>query len=241
MKKFVVRGSLFVVLLLSTIYYLPSTSHAVKPTSTATSSSNFQAKLKALQDEIASKAANLKQEVSKKLQNKAFIGFVKSKSSTSLTLASDTGTKIITINEFTEFAGGTKTKKFNLSSLETDTFLAALGDIDETEVLTAKRIIKLDPKEIKRKTVFGTVITLGEQTLTIKTVDGQKLNFSISNKTIYQLGKTKADFDDIKLNKPIVVVSVESASSPKARFIYILPYSSNVKPEKEGISFDPEL
>lgn len=229
----IVRSQALLIIIINLIILTPTL--ALEPSTVATSSPELQVKLKALQNEIASKASQLKQEISKKLQNKAFVGFVKSKSTNSLTIATNTGTRIININEYTEFSGGTKTKKFNLNSLETDNYLVALGDIDESEVLTAKKIIKLDPEEVKRKVVFGTVTTLGEQTLTIKTVDGQKFNFSTGSKTIYQLEKAKAGFDDIKLNKPIIVVGTESESSvPKARFIYILPYSPNIQPEKEG-------
>lgn len=199
----------------------------------STSSANFQAKLKALQEEIASKAAKLKSEVSKKLQNKAFVGFVKSKSENSLTLATKTGTKIININEYTEFVGGTKLKKFNFASLEIESYLAALGDIDETEVLIAKRVIKLEPvNEEKMQITFGKIVLLGEENFTIKTLDNKNSNFTANAKTVYQLGRKKADFEDIKLNKPIVVVS--SGDLTKARFVYIFPYSLNIQPEKEG-------
>ena len=67
----------------------------------STPSADVQSKLKALQNEIASKAAKLKNEISKKLQNKAYIGVVKSKSSNTLTLATRSGTKVVNTNQDT--------------------------------------------------------------------------------------------------------------------------------------------
>lgn len=212
--------------------------HAIEPTSTASSSSaDFQAKLKALQEEIASKAAKLKTEISKKLQNKAFIGFIKSISQTTITIGTETGTRIINLNEYTEYKGKKGKAVVNLNNLEVDDYIAALGDIDETETLTAKKIILLEPpKENKKQIVFGKVILLTSPIVTLQTKDNQKITFQTSAKTVYQLGKKAGNFDNIELNKPLVAVITATADAWVARFIYIFPYSSNIEPEASASS-----
>ena len=62
-------------------------------------SADIKSKLEELKKEIASKAAILKQEVNKKLKDKAYVGKVKHKSDSSLTLAASSGPKIVSINQ----------------------------------------------------------------------------------------------------------------------------------------------
>src|SRR3989338_2847231 len=76
----------------------------------STPSADIKIKLEELKKEIASKAAKLKQEISSKLKDKAYIGNVKSKSDTSLTIATSTGPKIISVNQDTIFDSKIKSK-----------------------------------------------------------------------------------------------------------------------------------
>jgi hypothetical protein len=190
-------------------------------------SADFKQKLKVLQEEIASKAAKLKQEVSQKLQNKAYIGFVKSKSDTSLTIATITGTKIININEFTEYSGKTATKtKLSFKTLAVDDYIAALGDIDDNEVLTSKRILKTEPvKPVTKQIVFGqvTAVDRDNQVITLQTKNGQSKSFTCTDNTNIKIGKNDAGFIDIKFGRNIIVVVVESPSGGQiARLVDIL-------------------
>ena len=84
----------------------------------STPSANIKAKLEELKQEIASKAAKLKQEINLKLQNKAFIGTIKTKSINSITLASNTGSKIISLNQDTQYASRIKNTKYSYSSTQ---------------------------------------------------------------------------------------------------------------------------
>lgn len=189
----------------------------------STPSAEVKTKLQALQAEIASKAAKIKQEISKKLQNKVYAGFIKSKSANSITLATSQGSRIININEYTIYQAQ-KSK-----SLSTDDYILALGDIDDTAVLTAKKIIKTASPSGIRQIHFGTVTGLEGQTVIIQTKQGQSISLLTDAETIFRMGKSGGAFDNIKANKPIIAVGTSSAKTLKTRFIYILPYSSPLK------------
>lgn len=199
----------------------------------STPSADAKTKLQALQTEIASRAAKIKQEISKKLQNKVYVGFIKSKSASSLTLATATGSKIININEYTQYQGQFttgKTNKQNINSFVADDFVSALGDIDDTAVLTAKKVIKTASPSAQRQIVFGSVTSLGDRTVVLQTKQGQNFSLLINTGTVFKMGKTDGNLDDIKINKPIIAVGESSSSRTiKTRFIYIHPYSSPLK------------
>ena len=195
----------------------------------STPSADVTTKLKALQVQIASQAAKIKQDINKKLQNKVFAGTIKSKSDNSLTLATKTGTRMVSLNDYTDYDGKGKVA---LKSLTADDYVIALGDIDETEVLTAKKVIKTaSPSAEERKIVFGQVTSTSDQTVTIQR-DGQNTSISVDKDTDYSFGKNPGSFDEIKAGKPIVAIGQTSQGNIlQARFIYIFPYTANIKPK----------
>lgn len=186
-------------------------------------SADVTTKLKALQAEIASQSVKIKLEISKKLQNKVFAGFISSKSDNSLTLATKMGTRMVNINDYTEYSGKGKINDY----------VIALGDIDETEVLTAKRVIKTaSPSAEERKAVFGQVTGTGDQMVTIRGKDGTNISVSVGSDTNYSFGKNPGSFDEIKVSEPIVVIGeMLKNNTLQARFVYIFPYTANMKPK----------
>ena len=169
---------------------LPSPSYA----SEATPSSDIKSKLEELKREVASRAAKLKTEVTKKLTNKAYVGSLKSISSSSLTLASEAGPKLVTINQDTvyeskithpSYGGKTKTK-FSQKTLSEEDYLATLGDVDETGVLTAKKIVLLPasrgertPNTEPKTYIWGQIISASEKLFTIKDGAGKNIAATI--------------------------------------------------------------
>lgn len=231
MNKLLVISSLFIAIMVLTVF--PSTMNYKLQTAYAansTPSADVSNKLKALQAEIASQASKIKQEIGKKLQNKVFAGFIKTKSNTSLTLATLTGIRMVNINEYTDYQGKIKT---SLKNLAQDDYVIALGDIDESEVLTARRVIKTaSPSAEIREVIFGQVVHTSDQTISIQDKDTQTLSISVTDDTNYTFGKSPSSFDNIKLNNPIIVIGIPSVSGIiQARFIYIFPYTANIKPK----------
>lgn len=222
-----------VFLLLQTINYNLQPIYAVDSSQSASGSADIKSKLKALQEEIASRAANMKTEVAKKLQNKAYIGQIKDKNSTSITLENN---RNVNINEFTEYVVKSKTYTGGdgFKNIALGNSIAALGDIDDKGILTAKRIIKLGaPIPPLKKIIHGIVISISGGKATLKNIQGEQYSIAFDKKTDYQMGKSDGKLDDIRMNTWLIVVAEPLTGSDilQAKFVYIFPYALKTKPK----------
>ncbi|MBI2019841.1 hypothetical protein HYS94_00260, partial [Candidatus Daviesbacteria bacterium] len=134
-----------------------------------------------LKKEIASKAALLKQQVNQRLQNKAYVGSIKTKTSTSLTLASVSGPKMVTINQDTVYESRVKSrKKFSQKDLKEEDEVAALGEVDEIGVLTAKKIVLLPTTNSQPKTyLWGQIVSISDKLATLKNRENKNVAVSL--------------------------------------------------------------
>ncbi len=210
----------------------------------STPSAEVKTKLQNLQTEIASRAAKIKQEIGRKLQNKVYTGFIKSKSVNSITLATSQGSKIINLNEYTVYQmqnpSTGKVSKQDLKDLAADDYILALGDIDDTAVLTAKKVLKTASPSALKQVIYGTVTSVDNGTVIIQNKEGQNISLLINEKTLYKMGKSEGSLDDMKLNKPVIAVGENTQSKTlKTRFIYILPYSTPIKSKVASPSASP--
>lgn len=227
----------------------------------STSSASIQDKLKALQSEIASRAAAMKNEVTKKLLNKAYIGTIKNKDAQSLTVDMRANAGKINISEFTEYIvksisydGDAGLKKLNISDP-----IAALGDVDDKGVLTAKRVLKLNKPVAFKKVIHGIVTGIAKDSATVKTVYGDQFTINFDKNTDYKIGNSDGGFDDIKVNRWIIAVVSEVIPAPTptpdkqstasatpqattllADFTYIFPSSVSIKPKASTPSATPK-
>ena len=202
--------------ILYTLYSIPV--HAAD----STPSADIKIKLEQFKAEIASKAAKLKSEIDRKLTNRAYIGKVKQKSNTSLTLASSSGPRIITINQDSEFASWVKGKKFSQKILSEEDYIASLGDIDETGVLTAKKIVLLDPKThtLDPKTyLWGQIIAISDNLATLKSKEGKSIAVSLNS--------------NVNVNQFVILTGNMGKNDIfKASFVYIIPQGGILKSKK---------
>ena len=179
MRKLVVISSWFVVGLM--LFFSLPTIYAAE----STPSADLKVKLEELKKEIASKAARLKGEITTKLTNKAYVGNVKTKTAASLTLATKTGAKIVSINQDTEFKSNTKARKnLILKTLLEEDYVAALGDMDETGVQTAKKIVLLpQPKAgqplAEKIYLWGQIVSISDKLATLKNRDSKNIAVSL--------------------------------------------------------------
>lgn len=238
-KLKLLRLIIFVIIFTSPFILPLSTLQAVDATRSASPSEALKYKLKELQESIASRAAKLKNEIGKKLTSRAYVGTIQAISGTTITLATQKGVKIVNINDFTEFRGWKKPK---INSLANGDFIVALGDIDDTEGLTAKRIIscqdtgaRCNPATIKsakvdfeqRQIIWGRLVSSSQSLLSIRTNQNQVYNFAIAPDTEFRPNNLTP------LNKPIIVVATKTKDNAlKGRFIYIpnLPAHSATAP-----------
>ena len=216
------KFKILILILLFTLHFSFFTSAilAEESTQSASPSATFQAKLKALQEEIASKAAQFKNEVGRKLQNKAYVGFVRTVTSTSLDIETNIATKSAKLNEFTEILSkGKKIKNVALGD-----YVAALGDIDEVDNLIAKKIIKLTPSSPAPKTIFGKVLNIDSKNIIIQNKEKQNVNLLVNADTTYKSASAKeVGIKDITPGREIIIVATPAKSEVlQTRFIYIL-------------------
>ena len=204
----------------------------------STPSADIQKKLQELKTEIASKAAKLKQEVNQKLTNKAYIGVVKSKSQTSITLAAKNGTRLVSINQDTVYQDNTPKKKGakqvtpSVDSVKEESNIAALGDVDDTGVLHARKIIILpSPADSKPKTYLWGQVTSISDLASIKTKEASTAAVSTSNID------TK-----FKLNDFVIISGVKNKNDiVEAHFLYVIPTEAVLKPKISTPSATPKV
>lgn len=193
---------------------------------------SIRSKIESLKQEIASKAAKYKQEITQKLQNKAYIGSIKAFSEQSITLTSNDTPLVVKINQDTIYESNVN-KKYTFKNLEQEDYIAALGDIDETNVLTAKKIIELPQStKIIKFISWGQILELSGK-IVIKTNDDKRLTLTVDSDTTYQKGENEISFEDIRINDQLVVVGViNKAGSVVSQYIYIFPKGTTTKPQK---------
>ncbi|MDP3973788.1 MAG: hypothetical protein Q8P92_03060 [Candidatus Daviesbacteria bacterium] len=221
------RGYRFQVLGYSLLFFLLSTvTCTLSPIYAAdsTPSASIQSKLDELKKEIASKAAKLKGAVDKKLTDKAYIGTIKAKSETTITLATDTDPKVININEDTVFESEVKgVRNVSLKTLETEDYIAALGDIDDTQVLTAKKIVLYPEPAPKKEFVWGQIISISDKLITLK--NNQSKNIAVSY----------SGDEDFKVNNFVILTGNYNENDVfEAEFLYVIKTGGILKPNKEA-------
>lgn len=237
---------IFIALFSTSSVYALNPTPSVSAAPTASPSANLQTKLKALQEEIASKAAKLKQEVGKNLQNKAYIGLFDPDSNTSFKVSTVSSAKTVSINEFTQFSSLVKLTskaKLDLKSLAASDSVAALGDIDDNGVLTAKKVVKLAPLQPNEKQlIYGSVAEITNQTISIKDKLGKIISVKLSASTDFNQGPEISTLNKIKVNQTVLaIVEKSSESTYSARLIYSYPVANifKTKPASQSAVASP--
>ncbi len=194
----------------------------------SSSSADIKAKVQQFIKDSASKAAQLKKELEKSLQNRAYVGKIKTKSELTITLASKNGPRIININQDTEFSSQLK-KKYSQKLISEEDYIAALGDTDENQVLTAKKIILLNPQPkagqpLADKTyLWGQVTAISDKLMTLK--DRSLKNVSVSLPS------------PVKLNNFLILTGGKNKNDIfEADFVYIIPQGGILKPKRVATS-----
>ncbi len=230
-KIYDLRFTIFLTIL---ILFINHQSFIINQVSAAESSpsADIKSKLEQLKEQIASRAAQIKQEISTQLQNKAYVGSVKTISENSLTLASLTGPKIVNINQDTVYENETSKAKYAFKNVEAEDYVAALGDVDETGVLTAKKIILMPKDTTQKRIIWGQITTLGNN-LVIKAKDSKNTKILLQDETSFQKGNEEITIDDVKLNDFVIIVNSENTQGVlTANFIYVIPRGGIIRAKK---------
>lgn len=229
-----VQGTVLTVLLIALtirymLYPVPSYAQDSSP------SGSLIQKLNDLKNDIASKAAQIKNEVTQKVQNKAIIGSIINISDTEVTIQTLNAAKIIRYDEFTEILGA-KNKKIEIDTLEIDDKIAALGDVDDKNNLVAQRLIYLENFASNSAVLlWGQIQKTSGNVITVKTQSGDTKNLITNFQTNFFLGNEEASILDTKVEKFLVARALtQKDGSLKARYIYFIPSKGFTKPTEKS-------
>ena len=203
-------------------------------TPTGVLTSTVDQKLEELKRDIASKAAQLKSEVNKRIGNKALLGTVTVTSTDRLTIDSKNGSKTIKTNEYTLYQNDSKqkTKKaYSFDQIQTGDTLVSIGDIDETGALLAKKVVRVDPPQKKAYSYLSGQIGSVTNLAFVLELRGKPIaDVSYTGKTFIQNGKAEGTSSDIKPGRRAVVILSSGTEASQSAFIYLPPETSVIKP-----------
>lgn len=219
MKKFMI----FVVFLLTISFWLSIVPKASAADSTP--SADIRSKLEELKKEIASKAAKIKLEVDRKSKDKVFIGKVTNITETVLILETKNGSKNVNMSQDTVFGSDTNLK-YSKKLLEKNDYVAALGDVDDTESLVAKKIVLQNNPPSQPKTYLWGQIISTDDLVTLK--DKQSKNIAVSLISPVKIG-----------NFVILTGKFSKNDIFETDFVYVIPQGGILKPKSASHSASP--
>lgn len=216
-KSFIINQTIFAA----------DSSTSAKPS--ASSSATLIDKINNLKTEIASKAANLKLDVTKKIQNKAISGIVNSKTETELVIIKkDNSEQVIKINEFTTYQ--TLAKKPSLKDIDPEDFIVALGDLDDKNNLVAKKIVWMKkPEEVKRLYIWGQIQGVTNNSLTIKQANLENVSVLTNSNTHYFAGSDEVKLSDFTVKRFVVALAYDKSSHLNSEVLFLLPSGGVIK------------
>lgn len=230
-QRLVLISLLLAITIPYTLYPIPSYAQESSPSATIAD------KINALKEEIASKAAEIKTQITKKVQNKALIGKIISISDTEVTVQTLKEAKIIKIDEFTEVLGA-KNKEIKIETLEGGDSVAALGDFDDKNTLVAQKLVFLENyASASARLIWGKIQKTAAPTITLITKDGNTESILTNSSTNYFLGNEEASIADAKVEKQLVArVTQQKNGTLLAKYIYFIPSMGFTKPDSEDSS-----
>jgi hypothetical protein len=230
-----VTGLFFALLFTVTYTLTPILAATASPSA---SPSDNDATLKQLQKEIASKAAQYKADVTKKIGNKAFIGTVKEIQNQTLIITTKKGDQKVITDQYTNFQDSVTKKPIVLKDLSKDNFLVTLGDVDDQGSLTAKKVIRIKSFQLKDQfAVWGQIQTVLPSSITLTQANDQKFSLSLDQNTTFRLGDDEASLTDVKTSNFLISLGIKNSdNSLTSSFIYLLNPSGNLKITKTATS-----
>lgn len=200
----------------------------------STPSGSVLEKLNSLKMEIASKAAEIKADIGRKIVNRAWSGVISSKTDSLIVVKSNDEEHRIRIDEYTVYTTGKTKDKGLLKDLTIGDFIVAIGDVDDENILKAKKVIRSKQIVINKSLIWGQIQSTTNNLIKVRTVDGEK-DLTMQTLTTYWLGSKEASISDAKKDKFLLAVTEGSGSADlKAMMIYFIPTTGYFKPEKKA-------
>ena len=192
-------------------------------------------KINALKQDIASRAAQLKTEITRKVQNKAIIGTILEVRDSEIIIETLDSTKTVKYDEFTQ-ARGLKNKEIKIETLEAGDKIAALGDMDDKNNLITQRVVFLENfASNSAELVWGQIQKAQGASLTIQNKSGTTEIITTNSQTQFFLGNEEASIIDAKVEKHLLARGTrQKDGSLRAKFIYFIPSSGFTKPVEKS-------
>jgi hypothetical protein len=207
-------------LLVTVIFLLFTVCCSLSP-AFASDSSGMENKINSLKNEIASRAAEIKGEVNKKVQNKVYAGMVSDISGNQITLNTKNGDRIVRVNEYTSYSSNVSQTLTSLSQISVNDFMVALGDVDDKNTLVAKKVLRDKPTlTTQNPPLFATIKSTTDSAITITTQDKKQLDLTISASILFKLTSKKALITDLLIGKAIIYITKGNDNTPQ--FIYLI-------------------
>lgn len=188
----------------------------------ASPSASLQDKIKNLETEIASKASQIKSQITQKIQNKAYSGTILSQDDSQISLDSGNGKRTMLINQYTNYF--TESKK-PIKGVKTGDFIVALGDVDDKNNLVAKKIIKTSKPDFSPPSyLMCKVMSINSSSFNCLGKNNQTQLVATSSNTLYQAGLREASASALESNRFIIATGeLDNKKVFLARFIYLTP------------------
>lgn len=234
MRKLIALVTLVLVINVGVIQAGESSSGGVLGEKQSSPSGSILEKLNELKTEIASKAAQIKAEVGKKIENKAWSGVITSKNIDLITIKSDKDDRKISVDEYTLFTTGKIKDKGLLKDLAVGDFVVAIGDVDDKNILQAKKVLRSKKIVIDKRLIWGQITGFADTMIKLRSVDGNK-ELKTGINTDFWLGSKEASIQDAKKDKFLLaVIEGSTSASLNVSTIYFIPTTGYFKPEKKA-------
>lgn len=191
-------------------------------------------KLNILKTEIASKAAEIKATVSRKIVNRAWSGTIVGISGSTITINSGKDDRRISVNEYALLTTGKVKDKGSLKDLGKGDFVVAIGDVDDKNVLMAKKVIRTKQVMLDKQLIWGQINSIVANLIKVRTTNAERV-INTDSDTLFWLGSKEASIQDAKKDKFLLaVIDGTSSASLTATTIYFIPSTGYFKPEKKA-------
>jgi hypothetical protein len=214
----------------------PEATKASTQTASSAAEVSLKQKLDNLKKEVASRAAQMKKDVNKKLENKVVLGQVITSASNKIIVQTKKGEKTVTVNEYTVFqndsVSASSKKKVvikSASDLARDDYIVALGDLDDKDILTAKKIVKLNKPVGETKALWGQISESTPSATLIKLRDGNSVTLGVNKETNVFIRGQKGSVADLLANKTVIAIGqMLSKDNMQGKFLYVLTGGSQI-------------
>lgn len=144
----------------------------------------------------------------------------------------------VLVDQYTTFQNTLSSKQITFKNIASNDYLVALGDLDDSGNLVAKKIVRMDPPSLdQNKIVKGQLQSISGQYLDVQTKQGVNQILTTGDTTFNQ-DSGPIQKSNLKTGQNIVAVLITTASGvTKARSIFIVPDNPQASPSASPHSF----